>query len=514
MHFRHHRHHSREKPKPIVSLPASSDRPLDLRERALLTVMAVHLVFLPWALGTVHVWSQIVSLGFSVASFGLALSPRFGPERYSGNLRFRLRNLPQLLRFPVFWLGMLFLLYILVQALNIAWVYISDGRSWWMEKVPSVKWLPTGMRTPFDQASPWRSLLIYSSAWLTVCAAWIGFARRKSLRLLLVVITTNAAGLALFGLLQRALGADRIFGFWKPPAAYFVASFIYRNHAGAYFGLLLAACCGLAYWYHHRRLYRMEESSPAVVFAFFAMVVAMVILYSSSRGATLLMALPVAVAMAVAGVELFTSPVAGQSRAVMAVFGALVLGFAAVGFSTLNTDGFAGHFKTFTSEIGNATENGHYIAPVATWEMARDKLTTGWGAGSFSFYFPVYQVRHPAITVEHGLHLRWEHAHDDYLELLAEVGIIGCGLLALGGLYYVAQLIRLRFWRQPLVILLLTGCLMTLLHATFDFPFFNPAVLITWCVFWPLMIRWLVFEQQLARAMPQTANKVASNAAS
>jgi hypothetical protein len=35
-----------------------------------------------------------------------------------------------------------------------------------------------------------------------------------------------------------------------------------------------------------------------------------------------------------------------------------------------------------------------------------------------------------------------------------------------------------------------------MLHATIDFPFFNPAVLITWCCLWPLMIRWLEIEEQ------------------
>jgi len=28
----------------------------------------------------------------------------------------------------------------------------------------------------------------------------------------------------------------------------------------------------------------------------------------------------------------------------------------------------------------------------------------------------------------------------------------------------------------------------------FDFPFFNPAVLITWCCLWPIALRWLEIE--------------------
>jgi hypothetical protein len=54
----------------------------------------------------------------------------------------------------------------------------------------------------------------------------------------------------------------------------------------------------------------------------------------------------------------------------------------------------------------------------------------------------------------------------------------------------------LRVWRNPPIAIMLLGCLVTMLHATIDFPFFNPAILITWCCLWPVMIRWLEIERQ------------------
>ena len=56
-------------------------------EKLLLGAVAAHLCFLPWALGTMHLWSEEISLGFSVASFALAILPRQGR--------------PRLLRFPI-----------------------------------------------------------------------------------------------------------------------------------------------------------------------------------------------------------------------------------------------------------------------------------------------------------------------------------------------------------------------------------------------------------------------------
>ena len=46
------------------------------------------------------------------------------PKARIGNLRAR-----------IFWLGLMFLLYILIQALNPAWEYVTDGRSWWLRGV-------------------------------------------------------------------------------------------------------------------------------------------------------------------------------------------------------------------------------------------------------------------------------------------------------------------------------------------------------------------------------------------
>jgi O-antigen ligase len=471
-------------------------------EKALLAVVATHLVFLPWALGTMHVWSQSISFGLSVVGMVLALRPRTYSEEYTGGEPFRLHTLPKLLRFPIFWLGLVFLLYILIQALNPAWEFVRNDRFWWLQGVSCIDWLPTGLRTPFAQANPWRSLMIYASAWMTVCTIWTGFTRRKSIRILLIVLAMNAFALALFGLIERALHAKKIFWFWQPPANTFVASFVYSNHAGAYFNLLLAICCALAFWYHRRRVRRMERSSPAVVFGSFALVLVMIVLYSFSRGAIVLMAGFLAVVVGAAGVRSFTSRDTDRSPLITVVLSLLFLGFLGLGLASLKTGGLIDRLDTLSKGVEDVSAKSRLVAAQATWEMAQDNLVTGWGAGSFRFYFPVYQVRHPEITMDEGRRVLWEHAHDDYLELLAEVGAIGCGILVAGFLLYIARLARLRVWRHPAAAVLLLGCLVMMIHAAFDFPFFNPAILITWCALWPVMLRWLEIEQQRGRAEP------------
>jgi O-antigen ligase len=496
---RAHRSHNFSENEPLSKF-AVADEPMAHRlhplEAVLLAVIATHLTFLPWALGTMHVWSQSISFGLSAMSIGLALWPRNYPGLGDSGLPFRVRMLPTLLRFPVFWFGGLFLLFTVVQALNPAWELVRTGQGPWLQGVSHLTWLPSGLRTPFAQSSPWRALLIYGAAWMSTCAIWTGFTRRKALRILLVLLAVNAFLLALFGLLQRALHADKIFWSWKPPASYFVSSFIYRNHAGAYFDLTLAICCALGPWYYRRQVRRKEPSSPAVLFGFFAAIIATVVLYSYSRGATLLMIGSLAVATALVARGSAASREAGRSPFTVMFVGVVFVAVIGLSLYSLKTDRMAERLRGLRQEAMAGSENGRLIVYRATWEMIQDQPWLGWGAGSWQFCFPGYQVRHPEICIarDSGKRMFYEHAHNDYLELLTEYGVVGCSFVLAGLCFYLSRLIRLKVWQNAPAAILLLGCLVTMGHAAFDFPFFNPAVLITWCCLWPVILRWLEIE--------------------
>jgi len=466
-------------------------------EKALLVIVATHLVFLPWALGAMHIWSQGVSFGLSLVSLCVALKSRDDPSNGTAESSFRPDPLPTLLRFPIFWLGLAFLLYTVVQALNPAWQWIHTDHGGWLRGVSFVTWLPAGMRTPIAVASPWRALMIHGSAWLSACAVWTGFTRRTALRILLAALVVNAFLLALLGLAQRALHADRIFWFWKPPASYFVASFIYRNHAGAYFDLALAITCALTLWYYRRQIRHHEPSSPAVLLGFFAAVIVAIVLYSYSRTAMLLMIVFLAVVAVIFGRAALASRAPGHARLTTVFAGAVFVAVVALSLVSLRTGQMTERMRGLAQEAEAGLENTRLVVAKATWAMVRDQPVFGWGAGSFSFGFPGYQIRYPEICVARDSRKRmfFEHAHDDYLELLAEYGVVGCAFLLGGFCFYSYQLFHLRVWRNPPAAILLFGCLLTMVHAAFDFPLFNPAILITWCCLWTLILRWLTIDR-------------------
>lgn len=467
--------------------------PLHPLEKLLLVLVAAQLVLLPWMLGGMRVTGQYTSLGLAVAALLVSLLPRHYNRLLTGQDAFTLYPVRRLIRFPLFWLGLGFLGYVLIQALNPAWSYRSEGNRWWLVRLPNISWLPAGMETPFAQSNPWRSLMIYASAWLPVCAVWIGFTRRSTLRHLFTILAVNGALLAGLGMVQRFEGNGKILWFVDVPASYFVSTFIYKNHAAAYFNLALAVAVGLAFWHLVQGQRRLQKSSPAALFTFCAVMIALIVLFSFSRTGTLLMAAYLVLVTGLLVWHKFRAPAGHRNLVATGIVLLLLAGFAGYGVYSLKLDQVVVRFEELRNELASEKPDSRQLARQATWDMARDRPVTGWGAGSFRHYFPMYQ-RVYAPIYDNGK-LRWEHAHNDYLQTLAEVGSVGAGLIVLmlgsgaWGLY------RGRCWRNPLALFGVAGLLVTLAHAWIDFQFQNPAILTTWAVLLWGFVRWTELDR-------------------
>lgn len=444
-----------------------------------------------------HVWSQCLSFVLALAGFVIALLPRDYTEASSGEGSFRLIPWPKLTRFPIFWLGLGLLLYILVQALNPAWTYVQRGGSWWMQSIGHIAWLPSGMHTPFVKASPWRSLLIYGSAWLVVCSLWVGFTRRKTLQIFLAVLSVNGFALGLFGVIQRFAGNGAIYWTWLPRDAVPFASFIYKNHAGAYLDLTLAITCALATWFYIRGQRRLEKSNPSALFAFFALFIALTVVLSLSRGAALAMLVFLALLFLGFLLRQIRQPREARRPLIALMLVAFFLLFAGIGSVTLNIDQAWDRMELLL-ETGNPTVESRFLATQASWDMLKDHWVKGLGAGSFQFYFPVYQQHFPAIFNYSGGRLFFEYAHNDILQIPIELGLFGILVIAACFVYWITRLLRNSAYTNPPALILILGCLMTVGHSWVDFVFYNPAVLITWCALWPVAARWAELEEKTA----------------
>ncbi len=478
--------------KPLEHFRAKTQRlrihPLEL---SLLGVVCAHLIFLVWALGGRPFWAQLTSLGFGVVELALALRSRHYTAEFSAEGTFKLVMWPKLVRFPLFGTGLALLVYILIQALNPAWRYVSDQRGWWMEPASHVTWLPSGTIVPFAIAGQWRSLIVYTAVWLLVCSIWTGFTRRRTLQFFFIVLAANAMVLALFGLVQRLTTNGLIFWFWKPPASYFFASFTYKNHAGAYFNLMLAICIGLAGWFYLRSLRRLEKSNPAGLFVFFSVLIAIDVVITFSRASTILMLLYLTLAMVIMLVYQLKNPQLLRRPVVTFILLCGFSIFAYVGLDALNVGQAWDKMKQ--SESDGSVVN-RWVTTKASSYMLKDHWEFGTGAGSYRFLFPPYQNRYAEITMSSNKRSYYEHAHNDWLEFPIELGLFGGVMILLSLGHLALKLMRSFFWENPLTLMITLGGLLILAYSSFDFIFQNVAILTTWCALWPAVLHWTEFE--------------------
>lgn len=478
--------------------------PLHLDEKRLLSVLGLHLAFFPWALGTMHAWSQCVALGLGILGFATALRPRsYEADTMTGAESFRLVMWPKLVRFPIFWIGLTLLIEIVIQALNPSWRYTSTAKYWWLMPVKNISWLPSGVEAPFERFNAWRQLIIYADTWLLACSVWVGLTRRRSLRILLLVIAGNALALGMLLGLQHTI-ADGRFP-WPLTAltdANLTGSFIYRNHAGAYMALTAFPAVALAVWFLDYGEQTLKKSTPAGALGLAALIIAGTVPLTLSRGSTLMLG----ASAVVIGVWFYclrkkTRRVGASESKVALALAAVFAIFLFTIWRNVDFSAIAARFDELaTEQTQDVSVATRLLARHAATDMLRQTWVRGVGAGGFRYLFSEYVRNYPEIY--QGGSYYWEHAHCDWLEIPIELGVVGDALLVCGAGWWAWYFVRRRILWNPAVVPLLLGCAQTLVHASFDFPFQCPAILGTWCVLLTIAGKWVESEKLKPEVQP------------
>jgi O-antigen ligase len=463
-------------------------------EAALIALTILNLCFLPWAFGGVDSWSQLVSLGISVATAVVALLPRRSANRSGDDNESPDLMWPRLLGFPVFWAGLALFAYVAAQACNPAFEYESDHHAWWLNRIDPIPWMPAGMDAPFEISNTWRTLVIWGSSWLTVCALWVGITRRRSVLWILTAMAVNAAIFASFGIIQKAAGATAIYSVRPVQDIHFVSALIYENHASAFFSLVGCVSIGLVL-----RALRRGRSSTALsglpgIFMLFSLLSIVGLLLSCSAAGFVLFG---AALLVVAAAWLWRNTRAafhpGGSLPVLMIAALLSISTGVLLVSVGRRD-LQKKIEAMVGGGGAGEIKIRLLADARGWEMFADSWALGWGAGDFQYGFTKYQHREDALRTRGDERLRWEHVHNDWLELLIELGVVGFAPVAFILGYWLFGIFRSCMWKDPSKLAMLAGLAALATHAFFDFPLQNPAVLMTACVLLPLLIRWTEME--------------------
>ena len=381
---------------------------------------------------------------------------------------------PRLRRSLPFWAGLAFAAYVALQAANPYGTVVERDLFWRIVPEPHVGWLPAGLGAPLrsDGVDPgamngWRVLMILGGPWALFAAVRAAALRRRVLVALGWVSVVTAGLFAVWGYLNQP-SYGTILGFAIPREAQVYGTFINRNHAGVYLYLNAGLAFALACWHLRRAGDRAAQGGPHLVAAFAAVLLALFAALTNSVGAVVVVGL---LGLVAAPVTLLRGYRDDQGRVRPGVWAALLATVAIV----LALGAVADFGKLADKAKGKADR---YLqsgvddrAPLrsATWRMALDRPWTGWGAGSYRWVSPVYQAEEKALQDERGrLRVRALYAHHDWLQLFAEVGLLG--LLPLGlFLYWLGRKVRAAFRpghpeAMPLAALLLLFAL----HAGFD----------------------------------------------
>ena len=120
----------------------------------------------------------------------------------------------------------------------------------------------------------------------------------------------------------------------------------------------------------------------------------------------------------------------------------------------------------------------------STLAMFDARPLTGWGLGTWAYVYPAYARFDDGVT--------YAYAHNDYLQLLAETGLIGALLAALFWAIWAGEFLRrLRRWPPallptglrappavPMAVAAAMGCMGLLVHSWVDFNLHIPANLL------------------------------------
>jgi O-antigen ligase len=341
--------------------------------------------------------------------------------------------------------------------------------------------LPHDMRWPstaFRAATVLEGKFWLALGLLAMAARNVGLSF-KQLRALLWILAGNTALLAVVGIPFKFSGEMMILGRWKAPEWYFYSTFLYHNHWCAFALLGLSATVAL-FAVHQGTLVRI-----GLAMAGGAIVVSAPL--STSRLGTLAMLLFILVVV----VDFAPHNWAPRSRTIPLLLAGGLLGTAVAGagvFYLYKSHGAPGGHRTWTSVLSSNPFGIRQMIAEDTIPMIRAKPWFGWGLSGYGGGFRFYQRPETRVVYNQGRITLYDHAHNDWLERLAELGVVGFTLFLVPGIVWMKTALRVGI-RDGLERWILFGCLAVLIFALGDMAFINRSVAASFALLFPLALR-------------------------
>jgi O-antigen ligase len=274
--------------------------------------------------------------------------------------------------------------------------------------------------------------------------------------------------LAIFGLTQSFTSPNKLYWIREMTQSTPFGPFINRHHFAGYMELALALPLGLLFS-------GSIEKEKRVVYLFVASLMAVALMMTNSRGGIISLGAEILFVIVIGvGRRRRDEPSpsglshikTAAGKGVLAV-GLLVVLF--VGVVSLGGEDALNRLVGTVNSEDPTTGRAHFWD--VTLDIIRNHPVIGTGLGAFGVVYTGYDSRNGSY--------RLEQAHNDYLQVLSDGGVVG-GLLAI---FFIINLFRMGFarrdsrdeFRRGVATGAMAGCFAVLVHSFFDFTLHTPS---------------------------------------
>lgn len=312
-----------------------------------------------------------------------------------------------------------------------------------------------------------RFLVIQLFGYIIFFAASLVFINSQK-RLQKIVITTIIFGalMAFIGILQRLASPDAIYGMRATPQAIPFASFVNQHHFAAFMNMTLGLTLSLLFGKALKK-----DKSLLLIIAAFLMLIA--VIFTGSRGGILsflgvlaVVFLPI-ILNKNSDSEVHEQNEKSSFRNKFLIFAGT---FAAI-FAVVGAMSFLGGGDSLLRGIGFSGQEDVSSGRTHFWGVALkiflDHPILGAGLNAFGAAFTKYDTWNGTFRIE--------QAHNDYLQILADAGILGFACIA-AFIYFLFKKAlphidsSMSNFRRSSAVGALAGCFGILIHSFFDFP--------------------------------------------
>lgn len=296
------------------------------------------------------------------------------------------------------------------------------------------------------------ALLIFFAALLTYTDS------SKRLRKIVGVITVFGFVFAFFAILQAVLSPNKIYGIYEVPYANPFGSFVNRHNFAAYMEMTLCLPLGLMFVGAIGRDRRLLYITAIALMG-------TALLLSGSRGGL------VSLLAAIFFLVIMTTGTKNYNQIALKIgLAVLLIATIIVGSILIGGESSLTRFAETANSQDFSTSRTHIWS--VTLQIISNNLPFGAGLGAFG-------VAYTPFDSFNGLE-RVEQAHNDYLEVLANAGLVGLII----GAFFIYWLFRTGLenaktsnsFRRGVCLGALAGCFAILVHSLFDFVLHTTAI--------------------------------------